>query len=50
MRITRSFRFFIFLLILFFSWQLAGQFELFAAAFGLPITPKLTASDQYIIS
>ena len=46
----KSFALFLLLALLFLGWQITEQYDAFAAVVGLPITPKLSASDQFIIS
>lgn len=50
MKISKSAVVFVLLILAFFGWQIAGQYDVLAATLGLPGSARLSAEDQYIIS
>ncbi|MGD8458450.1 MAG: hypothetical protein PVF83_18905 [Anaerolineales bacterium] len=50
MKVSKSTALLFLLLIPFFGWKLFSQYDALAASLGLPITPRLSVSDQYLLS
>jgi hypothetical protein len=46
----KSFGFLLLMATVFMGWQVVEQYDTFAAMLGLPMSPQLSVSDQFIIS
>lgn len=46
----KSFGLFLIIIVLFLGWQMVDQVNALAARIGLPVSPKLSIADQYVLS